>query len=92
MLGLPETASAPERSGEVDLRKDFQGVFGKLSPRERAILWLAYVEGSSHKEIAAIVGVRATSLKAMLFRARSHLAELLRATGLAPTGTQGGTQ
>jgi RNA polymerase sigma-70 factor (ECF subfamily) len=92
VLGLPETASAPERVSELDLRKDFQGAFGKLSPRERAMLWLAYVEGSSHKEIAAIMGVRATSLKAMLFRARSHLAELLRAKGLAPTSRQGGTQ
>ena len=92
VLGLPETASAPERFGELDLRKDFQGAFGGLSPRERAMLWLAYVEGSSHKEIAALLGMRATSLKAMLFRARSHLAELLRAKGLAPTGRQGGTQ
>ena len=92
ILGLPETASAPERFGELDLRKDFQGAFGGLSPRERAMLWLAYVEGSSHKEIAAILDVKATSLKAMLFRARSHLAELLRAKGLAPTGRQGGTQ
>jgi RNA polymerase sigma-70 factor (ECF subfamily) len=91
VLGLPETASAPERSGELDLRRDFQGAFGGLSPRERAMLWLAYVEGSSHKEIAAILGLRATSLKAMLFRARSHLAEILRARGLAPTSGQGGT-
>jgi len=92
VLGLPETASAPERVSELDMRKDFQRVFRELSPRERAMLWLAYVEGSSHKEIAPIVGVRVTSLKAMLFRARSHLAELLRAQGLAPTGRQGGTR
>jgi RNA polymerase sigma-70 factor (ECF subfamily) len=87
---LPESAAAPETLGELDLRKDFQGAFRTLSPRERAMLWLAYVEGSSHKEIAAILDVKATSLKAMLFRARSHLAELLRAKGLAPTGRQGG--
>jgi RNA polymerase sigma-70 factor (ECF subfamily) len=90
ILALPESASAPETFGELDRRKDFQDAFGGLSPRERAMLWLAYVEGSSHKEIAAILDVKATSLKAMLFRARSHLAELLRAKGLAPTGGQGG--
>ena len=91
-LGLPESVSAPERFGELDLRKDFGGAFGALPPRERAMLWLAYVEGSSHKEIAAIVGVRTASVKAILFRARARLARLLRAKGLAPTGRQGGTR
>jgi RNA polymerase sigma-70 factor, ECF subfamily len=89
---LPESLAAPETLGELDLRKDFQGAFGTLPPRERAMLWLAYVEGSSHQEIAGALGVKATSIKVMLFRARSRLAERLRAKGLAPTGTQGGTR
>ncbi len=85
-LGLPESAAAPEKLGELDLRKDFQGAFSTLSPRERAMLWLAYVEGSTHREIAAILDVKPASLKVMLFRARSRLAERLRANGLAPEG------
>jgi RNA polymerase sigma-70 factor (ECF subfamily) len=89
---LPESVAAPETIGALDLRKDFQGAFGMLSPRERAMLWLAYVEGSSHQEIAAILEVKAASLKMMLFRARSRLAERLRAKGLAPSGRQGGTR
>ena len=30
---------------------------GKLKPMQREILWLAYAQGSSHAEIAEIVGV-----------------------------------
>jgi RNA polymerase sigma-70 factor (ECF subfamily) len=87
--GLPEEVRAPENVGELELRRDFQGAFGALSPRERAMLWLAYVEGSSHVEIAAILGLRATSIKVMLFRARARLALVLRAKGLAPARRRG---
>ena len=89
---LPESLAAPETLGTLDLRKDFQAVFGALSPRERAMLWLAYVEGSTQGEIAAILDLKASSIKTMLFRARSRLAELLRAKGLAPAVRKGGTQ
>jgi RNA polymerase sigma-70 factor, ECF subfamily len=50
-----------------------------LKPRERALLWLAYAQGSSHREIAASLGVRAGSIKLLLFRARRRLAALLTA-------------
>jgi len=49
----------------------------RLKPRERAMLWLAYAEGASHREIAAILGLRPASLKLLLFRARRRLAVLL---------------
>ncbi len=56
---------------------DVTRAMSNLKPRERAILWLAYAEGASHQEIADVVGVRAGSLKPMLFRARRKLAALL---------------
>jgi RNA polymerase sigma-70 factor (ECF subfamily) len=62
---------------------DFNRAMSRLKPRERAILWLAYAEGASHREIADVVGVRPASLKPMLFRARRKLAELL---GRVPRG------
>ena len=83
---LPETVPAPATVGALELRQDFHGVFGALPARERAMLWLAYVEGSTHQEIAALLRVRAASVRVLLFRARSRLAALLRASGLAPTG------
>ena len=49
----------------------------QLKPRERSLLWLAYVQGCSYAEIAEVVGVRPSSLKSMLFRARRRLAAML---------------
>ena len=42
------------------------------------MLWLAYAQGFSHQEIAAVLGLRASSLKALLHRARRRLVTLLR--------------
>ena len=41
------------------------------------MLWLAYAQGFSHEEIADVLGVRASSLKALLHRARRRLVALL---------------
>jgi len=52
-------------------------VFRNLKPQERALLWLAYVEGYEHREIAAVLNLSAVSIKVLLFRARRKLAQLL---------------
>jgi RNA polymerase sigma-70 factor (ECF subfamily) len=57
-------------------------IFAELKPRERALLWLAYVEGESHEEIASSLGVGRRGVKVMLFRARRRLRDLLQARGL----------
>ena len=49
----------------------------QLRPRDRAMLWMAYAEGSSHDEIASVIGVRPSSMKLLLFRARQRMAKLL---------------
>ena len=41
------------------------------------MLWLAYAEGASRREIAERVGVEAGSMKLLMFRARRKLASLL---------------
>jgi RNA polymerase sigma-70 factor (ECF subfamily) len=38
------------------------------------MLWLAYAHGSSHEEIAESLGLRRSSIKILLFRARRRLA------------------
>ncbi len=58
-------------------RLDLQRALGRLSTRERSLLWLAYVEGCTHDEIAATHGVKRASLKTLLFRARQRLLALL---------------
>ena len=51
--------------------------FAKLNEHDRVLLWLAYVEGHSHAEIAATVGVRTGSVKVLLSRARERLRRLV---------------
>jgi RNA polymerase sigma-70 factor, ECF subfamily len=57
-------------------------IFEELKPRDRALLWLAHVEGESHEEIASSLGVGRRGVKVMLFRARRRLRDLLRARGV----------
>jgi RNA polymerase sigma-70 factor (ECF subfamily) len=51
--------------------------------RDRELLWLAYAQGSSHREIADSLGLKTASIKLLLFRARRRLAKLLRGHGHA---------
>jgi len=59
-------------------RTDLQRAMSQLATRQRDALWLAYVEGSSHEEIAEILGLKVGSIKLLLFRARRKVAKLLR--------------
>jgi RNA polymerase sigma-70 factor, ECF subfamily len=70
-------------SGASQLQSDVMRIMQDLKPRERELLWLAHVEGSSHREIAQVVGLREQSIRSLLFRARGKFARLLRRHGLA---------
>jgi len=72
-----EWVAGREHAGSAEGRADFHRAMARLKPRERAMLWLAYAEGASHYEIAETLGLRAASLKTLLFRARRKLAGLL---------------
>jgi RNA polymerase sigma-70 factor, ECF subfamily len=52
--------------------------FDRLKPRERQLLWLAYIEGANHNEIAHCTGLKPGSVRLLLFRARRRLAGLIR--------------
>lgn len=54
-----------------------------MRPRDRQLLWLAYAEGYSHKEIAEVTGLGSASIRLLLFRARRKMARLLRPGGEA---------
>jgi len=74
-------------AGDTERRTDLARAMATLKPRERQMLWLAYAQGSSHEEIAASLGVRKSSIKILLFRARRRLAAAL---GVArPTSARG---
>jgi RNA polymerase sigma-70 factor, ECF subfamily len=65
-------------AGDAERRTDLSRAMLQLTPRERAMLWLAYAHGSSHRDIASTVGVKAASVKLLLFRARRKLALVMR--------------
>lgn len=52
-----------------------------MRPRDRQLLWLAYAEGYSHREIAEVTGLGSASIRLLLFRARRKMAHLLRKEG-----------
>jgi len=68
-------------AGGAVRRLDLARSMARLKPRERDLLWLAYAQGSSHKEIAETLGLKTASIKLLLFRARRRLAGLLREGG-----------
>jgi RNA polymerase sigma-70 factor (ECF subfamily) len=74
----PATSRTADVAAGSLRRTDLNRAMAQLRPRQRDALWLAYAEGSSHEEIAAVLGVKATSVKLILFRARRKLATLLR--------------
>jgi RNA polymerase sigma-70 factor, ECF subfamily len=78
---LPAAAN-PHGEQTFQMRSDVMNVMQGMKPRERELLWLAYVEGSSHREIAETIGLKEQSVRSLLFRARNKLATLMRRRGL----------
>jgi RNA polymerase sigma-70 factor, ECF subfamily len=64
-------------SDDHDLSIDIHQALQQLKERERQLLWLAYVEGSNHKEIAEFTGLKESSIRLLLFRARRRLARII---------------
>lgn len=81
---VPEIDDTPGHDEMVHLRSDVGLAMAELSPRDRQMLWLAYVEGASHQEIGKVLGLRTASIRSMLFRARQRMAEQLKTRGLRP--------
>jgi RNA polymerase sigma-70 factor (ECF subfamily) len=66
------SARQPGNEGDDAMR-----MLASLPPRERALLWLAHVEGYSHDEIAQALGLARGSVRVLLFRARKRLRDVL---------------
>jgi RNA polymerase sigma-70 factor, ECF subfamily len=81
-ITLPAPAESPD---QVARRIDVTRAMSQLKPRERSLLWLAYAQGASHEEIATTLGLKRSSLKTLLFRARRHLIARLE----SPSGRGG---
>lgn len=77
LFGRWEEAKPGRNDRDGALRMDLESAFARLTARERALLWLAYVEEYDHREIAGILGVREASVRVLLFRARRKAAREL---------------
>jgi RNA polymerase sigma-70 factor (ECF subfamily) len=73
-------SNAPTPEHEVAMRSDIRRAIAGLDPMQRELLWLAYAQGSSHEEIASILGLRAISVRTLLLRARRKFAAILGGT------------
>ena len=65
----------------LEQRSVVRGAMARIRPRERALLWLAYAQGASHDEIGAVLGLKSSSIRSMLFRARRRFLDALRGPG-----------
>lgn len=79
---LADEGSSPDVNlQDLNMQIDVRRAMQAMKPRERELLWLAYVEGMSHAEIAAATGLGAMSVRLLLYRARRRAAALLRGEG-----------
>jgi RNA polymerase sigma-70 factor (ECF subfamily) len=79
----PDDASpAPvDEARRAVARTDVSRAMAQLRPRERQLLWLAYAQELSHKEIAEGLGLKTGSIKLLLWRARQKLLAVLSYKG-----------
>ncbi len=73
-----ERFQTPDHSAQCDSKALLGPALARMRPRDRQLLWLAYAEGYSHREIADITGLASASIRLLLFRARRKVARLLR--------------
>lgn len=77
---LPLAAEQPAVDAVLDARRTgsaVERVLATLPERQRAALWLSAVEGLSYAEVAATLETTEKSVKALVHRARSTLADRL---------------
>jgi RNA polymerase sigma-70 factor (ECF subfamily) len=91
-LDVETTAARQDDGAATERATDLRRAMARLKPRERELLWLAYAQGSTHREIAECLGLRTASIKLLLFRARRRLAGLLRGPSTDPDGGQSGAR
>ena len=77
VIGEVLTSDRPDPEAQAAARTDLSRALQQLEPMQRELLWLAYAQGSSHEEIAGILGLRVISVRTTLYRARKKLAAIL---------------
>ena len=73
-----EFFAAASTSAQSESRVILGPALAQLRLLDRQLLWLAYAEGYSHREIAEVTGLASASIRLLLFRARRKIAAILR--------------
>lgn len=71
----PDTEAPVPRAPQA---MDVAAVLERMSVKDRTLLWFAYAEGYSHREVGELLGVGAASVRVLLFRARKRFIDLMR--------------
>ena len=82
---MQEASNRPLSVGHPEaeaMTNDMANALSQLDAKQRSLLWLAYVEGFDHKEIAAATNVKEKSVRVLLFRARQTLMGILKHAGI----------
>jgi RNA polymerase sigma-70 factor (ECF subfamily) len=76
---MPEVDPAVEDSSKrLEFRDLVESAFIHLRREDRQLLWLAYVEEMSHKEISSVTGYTAGSVRPLLSQAKRRFAAVVR--------------
>jgi RNA polymerase sigma-70 factor (ECF subfamily) len=67
-----------KKGQESEAKELLNWALGKLSPEDKAVLELVYLEGLSHKEASELLGWSVANIKVRSFRSRRKLAEILK--------------
>ena len=78
----PREAEVNNEARDVELQHDLSDALQHLAPQQRSMVWLAYVEEYSHREIAEMLKLREKSVKVLLFRAKQKLLEIFEHKGI----------
>ena len=74
--------------GESDKKtgpgEEVKSVFEQLKTQEQTLLWLAYVEGFDHREIALALDLKEKSVRVLLFRRERKWPKCWAKRALAP--------
>lgn len=69
------------KDADIFLSMDMEILFKQLKLKERTLLWLAYIEGYTHREISEITGTKEKGIRVQLFRIKKKFALILKSKG-----------
>jgi len=74
VVRLPEAKSgAPSPTDAVDRHQDLSKALGRLSPEERAAVFLRFYEDMNSREVGEALGITATAARSRIHRALQRM-------------------